>query len=192
MKQYTTTEKWCDNLTNYLSDKKEHLAIVLHEKTEVGYGDDGDVNLDYLIDNNIYHRYRGGTGGTIVYCKGNISLAFVYNNRKYKEFVLTRMLDELCEHFKTLDLNASRNRNDILIDGYKVASGAAINLEPDFKWTYEMVQISIHQDIELIKNACLKPMAKEPKALVDYGITTDYMLAWIEDWFSKNNLVVTD
>ena len=48
MKQYNTSKNWCDNLSRYLTDKQEHLSLVVHNETEIGYGDDGDVNLDYL------------------------------------------------------------------------------------------------------------------------------------------------
>ena len=55
-----------------------------------------------------------------------------------------------------------------------------------YQWTYELVQISINQDLEVIKNVCLKPMVKVPKGLGEYGVTTEEIIDWVEDWFAKN------
>lgn len=94
--------------------------------------------------------------------------------------MLVKLLDDLCNYFIEKGLKATRSRNDILIDGYKVASGCGYNLEPDYKWSYEGAQISINQDINAIKNICLKPMIKIPKALSDYNITLDELLNFID------------
>ena len=175
--------EWCDKLPKYLTDKEEHIAITICEKPTVGYCND-DFNKEYCDLNNIPYYNHHGDGGTIVMSEGSIALGFIYNNRKYKRWMLSYLLADLAKHLKTLGLAVTRDRNDILIDGYKVASGCAINLKPDFKWTYEIIQISINQDIEAIKNICKKPMVKIPKGLSEYGITTETIVNWCSNWLS--------
>ena len=70
-----------------------------------------------------------------------------------------------------------------MIDNYKVASGCEC-MEGDF--LYMGYQISIYQDIEIIKHACNKPMIKIPKALSEYGITTEEMLSFCESYWKQN------
>lgn len=186
MEHFDSIKGWCDKLPIYLKDKAEHISLIISKETEVGYGADMDFDREYCDNHSIPYYDRGGDGGTIVFSKGNVAVTFIYNNRKYRKFMLTKMLTDLCDHFNSLGLNATRSRNDILIDGYKVASGTAVNLEPDYKWTYEAVQISVNQELELIEKICLKPMAKVPKALSDYGITTNDICEFVREWFNKN------
>lgn len=186
LEKLDSIKDWCDKLPQYLTDKEERSVVVICKEVEVGYGDDCDFNKEYCDLYNIPYYNRGGDGGTIVFSKGNVAVGFVYNNRKYRKWMLTCLLDDLSVYFKSLGLNSARSRNDILIDGYKVASGCAINLKPDFKWTYEAVQISVNQEIELIQNICTKPMAKMPRALSEYGITTEEIAQWCSEWLTTH------
>ena len=82
------TLKYCEeNLPQLLSAKKEYKNIILHEQTEVSFGWEKDYNKEYCQANNIpcYNLQRGG--GTIVYSKGNVSVGFIYDNKKYKKFM---------------------------------------------------------------------------------------------------------
>jgi hypothetical protein len=74
-----------------------------------------------------------------------------------------------------------QDNNDILVDGFKVASGAEVSLPNGFR--YVAYQISINQDLETIKHACLKPMVKVPKALSEYGITTEEMVDFCKNYW---------
>ena len=115
--------------------------------------------------------------------KGNINIADI-RPCKYG-FIETKFSKDLCEYLQTRGLNVVLDNNDVLVDGYKTASCAGKALEPDFRWIYTCFQISINQDLEAIKNICKKPMVKVPKGLGEYGITTEEMLKWCEDWFDK-------
>ena len=75
------------------------------------------------------------------------------------------------------------DNNDVLIDGYKVASGCDTNVDG---WAYMGYQISINQDIETIKHACNKPMVKVPKGLGEYGITTKEMVEFCKKYWNNN------
>ena len=44
----------------------------------------------------------------------------------------------------------------------------------------------VNVDLEAIKNACKKPMVKVPKALSEYGITTEEMVKFCEDYWKNN------
>ena len=173
-------------LPQQLADKKEYAVIIVQDQTEISHGWENDCNFEYCKANNIpYHDYKRG-GGTIVLTKGNISLGFIYNNRKYKRFMFEALLTDLKDYFVSKGLNAEINHNDILIDGYKVASSYAHNYGEGYQWTYDSAQISINQDLEVIKNVCLKPMVKVPKGLGEYGVTTEEIIVWVEDWFARN------
>ena len=181
------TLKYCaDNLQKLVQAKQQYKDIIVHEQTEVSFGWENDFNKDYCDQNNIpyYNLARGG--GTIVYSKGNVSVGFIYDNKKYKKFMLVEMCNDFKQYLKSRGLNADIDNNDILVDGYKVASCWSGNIKPDFKWTLEFAQISVNQDIEKIKNICLKPMTKIPKGLSAYGIDTQQVLEWVQNWLDKN------
>ena len=78
--------------------------------------------------------------------------------------------------------SARCDNNDVLVDGYKVASGCE-TIHNGFN--YMGYQISLYQDLETIKNVCNKPMVKIPKALSEYGITTDEMVDFIEEYWNN-------
>ncbi len=181
-----TIKEFCNNIEKYKTDKKEHLTIVVQQQDEVTYGFENDCNIDYCIKNNIPHYNRSGAGGCIVHAKGSIGINHIYSHDKYPEFLSVLMIKDLLEYFQNKGLNAVLDGNDILIDGYKVASCAENNLPPDYRWCNSVVLISINQNIGLIKNVCLKPMVKVPKALSDYGITTEEMCEFVHEWFNKN------
>lgn len=179
-------QEWSEKLREYFIDKQEHFEVTVHKETEISYGWDEDFNKEYCDEHHIPYRALNRDGGTIVCFKGNIGVGFIYENQKYKCSMLAKLLDDLCKYFKQKGLDATRSNNDILIDGFKTASGSDYNLPPDYKWTYETIQISINSDLDVIKNVCLKPMVKIPKALSDYGITTQEMLDFIDNWKKVN------
>lgn len=181
-----TLQEWCDKLQDLIKDKKEHFEITIHQENEISYGWEKDFNKEYCDKNNIPYRFLNRDGGAIVCFKGNIGIGFIYNNKKYKRWMLIKLLDDMCVYLKNKGLNATRERNDLLIDGYKVASGSSYNLEPDYKWSYETTQISIYSNPELIKNICLKSMIKEPKALSDFGISQKEILDFLNQWKGEN------
>lgn len=186
MEMYYSIKDWCEKLPKYIAEKEEHVGIAVTKDIEVCYSANCDFNKEYCDVNNIPYFCRGGNGGTIVCAKGNVHIGFVYDNRKYKKVMLAEMLNELATYLRSCGLSATRNRNDILVDGYKVASGMAVTLSPDYRWTSEAAQISVNQEINLIKKICTKPMEKEPKALSDYGFTTEQVVEWVEKWLSAN------
>ena len=181
-----TLKQWSDNLQNYFNDKKEYFTLIIQKEDEVTYGVEEECDINYCLENNISCSNRYDSGGTIVHAKGCIGFNYIYSHDKYKEFLSTIFVRDLYNYFKEKGLNVELNKNDILIDGYKVASCAEINLPPDYRWCSCSVLISMTQNIELIKKVCLKPMLKEPKALSEFGVTLEEMLNFIENWKKEN------
>ena len=185
---YTSLKTFFDNIDVYKQEKTERLTIVVQATDEVSYGFDKDCDVDYCINNHIPVYDRKSAGGTIVHAKGNIGVDYIYSHDKISSFVSLDLLNDLADYLKSKGLSVELKNNDILVDGYKVASCAEDNLPPDFRWCNSAVQISINQNMDLIQKVCLKPMAKVPKGLGDYGITSDEMLQFIQDWFNKRGL----
>lgn len=178
---------WCERLPELLASGEECLALIIHPDTEIATGGwEDDVDTEYCETHNIPVYNQNRNGGTIVCCGGSIGLGFVYDNRKYKEFLFIRMALELKEYLRSKGLTVGFEHNDVLVDGYKVASGCGYNLPPDFHRTYEGLQISVNQDMETIRNVCKKPMEKVPKGLSDYGIGTKEMYEWCISWLRDN------
>lgn len=120
---------WCGELPSFLTGHGEHLAIIVHPNTEIAYGGwEDDLNLDWCKEHDIPVYNQNRNGGTIVCAEGNIEIGFVYDNTKYKVWVLTIFMRDLISYFANKDLQVSYDHNDILIDGYKVASGCGYNL----------------------------------------------------------------
>lgn len=182
----TTLAREIETLNQHLQAQEEYAVLIQHTDTEISHGWENDYNKEYCKQRAIpCHNLQRG-GGTIVYSKGNVSVGFIYNNRKYKRFMLVEMINNLKDYFVSKGLNAEVNHNDILIDGYKVASCWGHNYGDGYQWTYELVQISINQDLDVIKNVCQKPMVKVPKGLGEYGITTDEIVEWCDKWMANN------
>lgn len=184
----TSLRNWFNNIHASQEDKHEHFMLVIQAQDEVSYGFDKDCNIQYCEDNNIPCFDRQSAGGTIVHAKDCIGINYIYPHSKFPSFLSVDFLNDLTEYFKSKNLNASIDGNDILIDGYKVCSGAENNLPPDFKWCNVVMLISMNQNIDLIRNVCQKEMIKIPKALKDFNIEEEEMMSFIENWFKEKGV----
>lgn len=159
---------------------------VVHTRDEVSYGNENDIDLNYCEEHNIPAFNIKRDGGCIVHCKDNVSWFDIRNNESADFRLLDNLfLNDFVSYLKEKGLNAIYEDNDILVDGFKVASGCSINLPPNWKKTYTGVQISIFQNQELIKNVCKKEMKKVPKGLIDFGITTEMVENYVLKWFNE-------
>lgn len=182
----TTVKQVAETLPSLFENRREYQVVVRHDQTEVTYGYDNDVNKEYCDKNNIPYYNLHRAGGAIVHSKGNVAIFWLYRNDKYKRFMLEKALADLKNYLNGKGIACNIEKNDILVDGYKVASTAGYNLKPDYKWTLDGMQISINQDIDKIENICLKPMVKVPKGLSEYGITTAEIVEWCDKWMADN------
>lgn len=181
-------QDFLDHIDEFRADQHEHLRFAILHQDEVTYGSEEECNIQYCIDNNIPCYNRKGPGGTIVHAAGSLALNYIYSHDRFPEFLSTEFIDDLCIYFKNKNLNAWIEGNDLLIDGFKVASGAAQNLPPDWRWCNIVILVSTTQNFDLIQKVCLKPMIKVPKALSDWGISTKEMIKFIINWFSEKNI----
>jgi len=155
----------------------------VHENTEVNYGNENDCDLDYCREHNIKSFMMQRGGGTIVCSAGNIGISVITSVKHGWQ----------CENFsnaftawlRSFNLNVETNHNDILVDGYKVASSVELRVGKNLNRIYSTYQISINQDIEAIKHICKKEMVKIPKALSDYGFTTEDIESWCNNYFDS-------
>ena len=181
---------------NFLNSSNNELYIIILDNTEVIYGNPESCNVEYCNDNNINYirqSYLSG-GGCIVGVKGNIFIDYkhIVKVDDNTDLAKIKKVDKqfsiaLCEYFKSKGLNSARcDNNDVLIDDFKVASGCFFEqLYNDNYIQYMGYQISIYQDLDLINHVCNKEMKKIPKALSEYGITTEEMIQFIENFYSN-------
>lgn len=183
----STLQDFKNNIVDNNFNVNEYRCIVIPAMTEVTYGAQNDVDFQYCEEHNINCINLLRDGGSIIHFIGNVCWAEIMSN-SVANFVPTniRFLAALTEYLRNKGINAVQDNNDILIDDYKVASGCAINLGPDWKRTFSAVQINVNTDLDLIQHICTKPMKKIPKALSDYGITTEEMKSFVLNFFKKN------
>ena len=184
--EITTIKNFTENIVNKGFQVEEYLCLVNPSKTVVSYGSQNDVDFAYCKEHDIPCYNLKRDGGCIIHFAGNICWAKIESNQKLNfDYENIRFLAKLTAYLREKGINAVQENNDILVDGYKVASGCAINLTPDFVRTFSAVQINVNCDLELIQNVCKKPMTKTPKGLSEYGITTNEMLIFTNNYFKN-------
>lgn len=181
-----TLKYFNENLHNIFNLDNPKAYYCVHEQTEVNTGMQDDCDMQYCKEHNIPVYLMERSGGTIVCSKGNIGIS-VITPVKWG-WQTTAFLNAFTEYLKSKNLNVEYNNNDILVDGFKVASSAEIRVGDNLKNVYSTYQISINQDIEAIEHICKKEMIKIPKGLKDYGIITSQIVNWCENYF--DNLII--
>ena len=177
------TEFLKNHLKDFINLNEEKIKITIIENTEAFYGCDTSIDKEWCDKNGILYAQNKLVDdvGCIVSIKGNIVLDIIkkgYGDIRFSD----NFSKALCEYFKSKGMNSVRqDNNDVLVDGFKVASGAEAILSNNFHFVG--YQISINQDLNAIKHICKKPMEKVPKALSEYGITTEEMLEFCEKYW---------
>ena len=186
IREYDSQVQFHKDLQSFKDSGNELTKMTVLAKTDVWYGDEGTCDVKYCEEHGIPYSHGGTFSGTgcIVGVKGNVIMDVI---RRFEggEALGDKFSKRLCEYFKSRGLESVRcDNNDILIDGYKVASGAEVGLQDGMR--YLGFQISIHQDMETIRIVCKKPMLKVPKALSEYGITTEDIVSLCKEYWSVN------
>jgi hypothetical protein len=180
----TSQVEFVKNEKQFLESPNDETVIVVLNQTEAIYCEDDSCNIDYCKTHNIPCIKMPQRGGCIIGVKGNV---FITAKRKTigGEALGDKFTKAFAKHLKdNRGLKSTRcDNNDILVDGYKVASAVETTING---CQYMCFQVSLYQDIETIKNVCNKPMVKIPKALSEYGITTDEMIDFIEEYWNNN------
>lgn len=172
-----------NNIQNIFNASVPKIYYVVHSQTEINTGNENDCNLQYCIDNKIPVYKMNRDGGTIVCSKGNIGVTSILPI-KYG-WQCPKFIQSFTSWLKSFNLNISTDKNDILIDGYKVASCVEKRVGDNLKNIYSTFQFNIYQDIEVIRQVCQKEVVKIPKALNDYGFTTDDILTFVKNYFEQ-------
>ena len=184
IKEYDSQIEFVKNEDEFLNSSDNETALITLKQTEVCYGADDSCNVEYCKENNIpyIHQSKLQGGGCIVGVEGNI---FIDVKRKLEDRCLSDKFSYvLADYFKEIGLSAVRtDNNDVLINDFKVASGCETTKNG---WQYMGYQISINQDLELIRNVCNKEMVKIPKGLSEFGITTNDMVKFCKDYWSEH------
>ncbi len=181
-----TRKQFYDNIDNFINGEENKTLYWVYDDTAVNYGNQKDCNLEWCKEHNIEANDAKRNGGCIVSAKGNINMVDIrdFDNKFwYSSYVLKRFVIFLISK----GLPARYDKNDVMIGKYKIASGISTIITTNCKRQYSGIQISINQDYEIIKNVCTKKLMKVPKALSDYGITTEDVENWINDTFGENS-----
>ena len=174
------------NIVDNNFDIPDGVYFAVQDKTEVSCGFLNDVNFDYCEENSIPVLQLKRDGGAIVHFAGNVAWAKIESNER-KDFSYENMnfLSSLKDYLNNKGIAAIQAGNDLLVDGFKVASGCAINIPPHFTKSFTAFQININTDVDLIRNICKKEMTKTPKGLGEYGITTEEMVEFVKNYFKN-------
>lgn len=125
-----------------------------------------------LVGENSYNSIQGlvaykthNSGGCLVNFKEDVCVSEFTD----KEIPTgEQWMRTLIKFLKTKGVNAYLEGNDVLIDGFKIASYMRAYI--DGCWN-TACHISVGMDLGLIERVCTKEMYKIPKGLKDYGIT---------------------
>lgn len=170
----------------FIASPDDETAIAVLKGTEAIYNENSGCNIEYCEANNI-RAYKGkiNTMGTGVMTEGSIVLTVKRKMLDGGDALPDRFSKALAKYLLDKGLPAVRcDNNDVIVDNGKVASGGGIYING---FNYMGYQISINQDVEAIENICIgKPMIKVPRALGDFGITTDEIVEFCKEFWSVN------
>ena len=141
----------------------------------VHVGIQSDINEEYCTKNKIPIFRVQRAGGTIVSNVGDFDFVKVnkYTNMKN----VPSLLANICILLNTKGFKAEFQENDLLAEGYKVASYSRISVPGG---VYTAMHISMSVNMDLIKNICKKEMIKVPRGLNDFGIYEEDILKLME------------
>lgn len=165
-----TLDQFLQVLPELIAKRWDEEKLFTRPKTPIlYYSNQGDANLDYVREYNIPIYAFNRIGGSVVSFPGDIGIAYITNKTGVPVEV-----QKLTHYLVSKNLNVTIHNNDVLVDGYKVISYDTNEIGDNYRLV--VVQISINLDIELIKQICLKIMIKTPKALSDFGVTTEQVM----------------
>lgn len=183
-KVYDSMVDYVNNIEPTLvATNEEAASMVVLKRTEVMYESEEYCDVNYCEENNIVTFKEKALPHVhcIVCVEGNVMISI--KRKPINGKVLSGIfVDAFCDFLRSKGLTVEANNNDILVNGFKVASG----VEGGHKgYRYFGYQISLNQDLELIKKVCKKEMVKIPKGLSDFGVTTDDVVEFCNNFWEK-------
>ena len=141
----------------------EGMTLICLSKNS-DYNEEALDEFENIIVERIYHD-----GGTLICGKDTIIAAY------FTDTFMTSKLDSVVEYLRDKGINATRDGNDLLCDGFKVGSESYRHLKANSIRFYGIF-ISFNADPNLVNKLCTKKMTKVPRGLSYYGITRKEIL----------------
>lgn len=179
MKVYNHKDAFVHLKHLFNNPNKEDIFIAVFDETAVHYGTDGGLDIEKIIEKNIpiYNIQR--KGGAIVTSPGDVVYCFItktdnlYFNMELRNFLVKKLTQK--------GIPVEQTKNDLLVDGKKCFGFMHRDLGSR---KFYGGHISINCNLELIKDICTKPMEKIPTGLSNYGVSTDNIIDWLNEfWF---------
>ena len=160
--------KECADVIQFLSatamairSKKSTIVYGITPKPLVIFGLGGaDFNREYCREHDIGTVPLGNSGGTIVSNTGDLNVAIICPAKQ--EDVGGKVQETLAAYLQNRGLNATVDKNDVLIDGKKFC-GIGTLTKNGMRLTG--IFIAMKDSTDLVKIVCKKPMVKKPTGL---------------------------
>lgn len=136
----------------------ETPVAIVYSKKQVDESACKDLGYDVL-------ELRSNSG-TILCNNGDLAIASI---GEIEDGWCDRFIAYFVKWLTSKGLNATTEKNDVLVDGYKVC-GMCVNRYG--RVDYSCGFIGINTNLDDIRAICRKPMVKVPRGLSEYGITT--------------------
>ena len=178
--------QWLEEAKNYLASGKycifrtviETPVTLVYRKSQV------DVEVCKSLGYDIYEAYYNG--GTLVANAGDLAFAHFYSvDNEWRERFVRYFINWLVGR----GLNAEYDRNDILVDGYKVCATCVTRYG---RIDYTTIFVGMSTNLEHIKQICKKRMEKVPKGLSEYGITSEEVEQMFLDFCNQDNPLIKE
>ena len=178
MKVYNHKDAYA-HLKYIFKRQEEDCFIATIDETVLHYGEDGGFDIEKAISMNIPLFDLQKKGGAMITSPGDIVYCFFLKkdiptlNNDLRAFLSEKISKKGA---KTLLI-----KNDLLIDDKKCFGFMQNTIG---KMHFIGGHISINCNLDLIKQICTKPMEKVPGGLAEYGITTEEVVSWLNEfWF---------
>ena len=183
LKQFESFKEYLLFEDEMVTTNEPCALMIKPQTTEVVTESEECCNIDYCNEHNIpYFVEKYVRASCIVYTKGNICVIVKRHNINGKALGDVFSI-ALCDYLKEKGLPSVKcDNNDVMVDGYKVASGIEGEIDG---YRYMGYQISLNQDMKTIENVCKKTMVKNPKGLSDWGLTTEEMAEFCNNFWKK-------
>lgn len=167
-----------------IQEQKECVVWGIPDKHYIFTGyQNNNINSDYAKKYNAQILNFPNDGGAIVTSAGDFDLGYFSKDidNKFNEQLSKSLAEYLTEH----GVNTQIIDNDLIIDGmYKCGSFSSRRFGD---LIYSAFHVSINVDLQMIRDICVKKMSlsKIPKGLSEYGITTEKIKSFVEDFIKK-------
>lgn len=168
-----------DEVFKVLESKSLSAIVVDWEDTLVLCGEDGvkTFNEDYCKENDILVRLIHTGGGTIFGTKGDFSLGISIPSNMFTDtnFILNKMADIIQKYTSE---TVVVDRNDILINGYKVCGSANYRLNDIIMIVF---YFSFSDKLDLISKICTTDKVSKPIGHIN-SMTREEFKKEVREW----------